>query len=132
MIDGALIVKQKESLRAANLFLAPGYRYGILVVLRGCGEEDVRMARVGLGSARDSGAAKKELSDDERALLRDLSFARIGPANVLNGRAWVGVCENLVILGLAAAHRANIGESSETATYTITDAGKLALGEARS
>jgi hypothetical protein len=64
-----------------------------------------------------------KLSKNELLMLGDLSQGLIGPTSINTGRTWVAVCEGLVKLGLASAHRTSIGELDEKATYRITVAG---------
>ncbi len=71
----------------------------------------------------------KPLSDHEKVMLEDLSFGPIGPEPLHTGRLHVDTLEGLVERSFASAHRSSIGEITEKATYSITDAGKAALVE---
>ena len=75
----------------------------------------------------NSEARETKLSIDEVLMLRDLKAGPLGPTAVNTGRPFVQVCEGLVSLGLAKAHRSSIGELSEKATYSISTPGIACL-----
>jgi len=81
-----------------------------------------------LAEAPRTGSAQPlTFTEQHVTLVMDLCSGPIGPCSVNTGRAYVERLEELTSRGFCTAHRASIGELTEVATYTITDAGRRLL-----